>query len=332
MKKKKKKRSSLKKKKLVKKPIEYDYHLPVMLKQCCDYLITDCEGTYIDGTLGGGGHTEEILTRLGPKGRLYSFDKDLTAIEHCNAKFADELSKGEESKLIIVNDCFSNAGSHKDFRGEFQGVLLDLGVSSRQLDESRRGFSYRVNSRLDMRFSSHGRSAEELLNAAKEEELENILRTYGEEPFSGRIARRIGEVRRASPLKYTFDLRNIIEEVVPGNLRFKALSRVFQALRIAVNEELNVLEKTLNNSLEFLAPGARIVIMSYHSLEDRIVKNFFRQHSKVRKFSKSNSDNDEANNVPKLKLVAGKPITADFKEITANPRARSAKLRVAEII
>lgn len=327
---KKSKKSSFKKKKREKNPVEYDYHLPVFLKEACDFLVTSPDGIYMDGTLGGGGHSSEIISRLSPKGRLYSFDKDIIAIRHCEAKFAEELAKGPDSKIELVNDCFSSAGSFEKFRGESQGVLLDLGLSSRQLDESRRGFSYRVNSRLDMRFGSHGRSAEELLNAAKEEELEKILRTYGEEPFSGKIARRIGELRRASPLKFTFDLRNIVEESVPAHMKYKSLSRVFQALRIAVNKELEVLEQTLNDSLDFLAPGGRIVIISYHSLEDRIVKLFFKEHSKKKRPSYSNSISNEANYVPKLKVITAKPLIPKYDEITINPRARSAKMRIAE--
>ncbi len=304
----------------------YDYHLPVMLKQTCDYLVTDPEGVYIDGTLGGGGHSAEILSRLSPKGRLYSFDKDPEAIAHCTAKFAEELSRGPESRISIINDCYSSAVEHRNFRGELTGVLLDLGLSSRQLDSSRRGFSYRANSRIDMRFGSLGGSAEELLNAAKEEELEFILRTYGEEPFSKTLARRISQIRRATPLRYTFELRSVVEDVVPKPMHSKSLSRVFQALRIAVNSELDVLSKALDSYLEPLAPGGRIVILSYHSLEDRIVKQFFKVNSKLSK----NIDNNIAKGVPIIKVITPKPLAPDESEIAANPRARSAKLRVAE--
>lgn len=305
---------------------DYDYHLPVLLMKSCDLLVTNPDGVYIDGTLGGGGHSAEILGRLSPEGRLYSFDKDPEAIEHSSAKFADELAKGDSSRIIIIEDCFSNADEHINFRGELTGVLLDLGLSSRQLDSSRRGFSHRANSRIDMRFSSHGGSAEELLNAAKEEELEFIFRNYGEEQFSKMLARRISQIRRVTPLRYTYELRAIVEDIVPGVMTGKSLSRVFQALRIAVNNELDVLTKALESYLVGLAAGGRIVVISYHSLEDRIVKQFIKSHSK---FSKNVKD-IITNNVPVLNALTIKPIEPEDSEIRINPRARSAKLRAAE--
>lgn len=309
---------------------DYDYHLPVLLKDSVDFLASDPNGIYIDGTLGGGGHSNEILSRLGPQGRLYSFDKDEEAIEHCKNRFADELQKGEDSRIILVNDCFSNANDIlENRRGATQGFLLDLGVSSRQLDESRRGFTYRVNSRLDMKFGSHGKSAEDLLNAAKEEELERILRLYGEEPFSRVIARRLVEKRRAVPLLNTFDLRGVVEEVVPQSLIFKALSRVFQAVRIAVNDELSVLENTLSNSMPLFKKGGRFVVISYHSLEDRIVKNFFRENSRIQC---TITNGIPTNSVPDFKLLFTKPYLPNEEEIKSNPRARSAKMRIAEKI
>ncbi len=309
---------------------EYDYHLPVLLKESVDYLVRDPEGTYIDGTLGGGGHTAEILRRLGKKGRIISFDKDEAAIAHCRARFREELDKRNESRLLIVNDCFSGLKSLKNHRGDTQGVLLDLGLSSRQLDDSRRGFSYRTNSRIDMRFGSSGRSAEELLNAAEEDEIVKILREYGEEPFALKIARRITQIRRVTPLSYTFDLKAAVIDSVPRHMVNKSLSRVFQALRIAVNNELEVLKDALDGSLEVLAPGGRIVIISYHSLEDRIVKNFFRDNSRLSK--NANTNDEKANTMPKLKILTKKPVVPDNDEKLRNPRSRSAKMRVAEIL
>ncbi len=306
----------------------YDYHLPVMLSQSCDLLVTNPGGVYVDGTLGGGGHSAEILGRLSPQGNLYSFDKDPEAIEHCTAKFAGELTKGSSSRMTIINDCFSKANQHINFRGELTGVLLDLGLSSRQLDSSRRGFSHRANSRIDMRFSSHGGSAEELLNAAKEEELESIFRNYGEEPFSKTLARRISQIRRVTPLRYTYELRAAVEDVVPAAMQKKSLSRVFQALRIAVNNELDVLASALGMYLGELASGGRIVVLSYHSLEDRIVKQFIKSNSKLSK----NAEHKVANSVPILKAITAKPLEPSDSEIRLNPRARSAKLRAAEKI
>lgn len=309
---------------------EYDYHLPVFLKTAVDYLVTNPDGSYIDGTLGGGGHTEEILRRLGDLGELHSFDRDELAIEHCRSKLRGELERADKSRLTLHNECYSNAVNIQGIRGRFDGILLDLGLSSRQLDESRRGFSYRLDTPLDMRFGPDGKTAEEILHAAKEEEITTILRKFGEEPFAGKIARRIIERRRAFLFKTTFDLRAVVEESVPNHLLSKTLSRVFQAFRIAVNHELEVLDFTLHNCLKILNPNARIVVMSYHSLEDRIVKTFFKEHSSAKQ--KYNSDNEVTKSMPLLKILTNKPLIPDDAEIAGNPRARSAKLRVAEVI
>jgi 16S rRNA (cytosine1402-N4)-methyltransferase len=302
---------------------DYEYHLPVMLDECCDWLITDRNGLYADGTLGGGGHTAEILKRLDVGGRLISFDADPVAIQYCTAKFSDELAKGEESKLILRHANFFEACSTEEIHlRKVNGLLLDLGVSSRQLDTEHRGFSYRANTRLDMRFGTEGRSAEEIINTAEEDELERILRNYGEEPFARAIARRIVERRRAVPLQTTQDLRFIVEETTPQSTHAKTLARVFQAIRIAVNRELEILEGTLRGIIPLLAPHGRIVVMSYHSLEDRIVKTVFKEESE--------KDFKDSAKQPLLKILTPKPILPSQKEIEENPRARSAKLRVAE--
>jgi 16S rRNA (cytosine1402-N4)-methyltransferase len=309
---------------------EYEYHLPVMLSKACDFLVKKPDGKYIDGTLGGGGHSGEILRRLSPRGSLYSFDKDEQAISFCREKFWGELQRGEESRLRLINECFSKACSITGVEGGFDGILLDLGLSSRQLDESRRGFSYRKDSSLDMRFGPDGKTAEEILHAAKEEEIIAILRDYGEEPFAHRIARRIMLQRRAFPFKTTFALRSVVEESVPEQHRSKSLSRVFQAFRIAVNNELEVLYDTLHNCLPIMSDGARIVVISYHSLEDRIVKSFFKERA-VKK-AQIKSDSDLTKSVPLLKILTPKPVLPDDDEIARNPRARSAKMRVAEVV
>ncbi len=307
--------------------VEYDYHLPVLLDEVLDYLNIKEDGIYIDGTLGGGGHSAEILRRLGKTGKLLAFDKDEMAIEHCRIRFSEELSLGENSRIELINECFSEACSI--IRKRANGILLDLGVSSRQLDDGHRGFSYRVESPLNLRFSSHGITAEDLLNTAQERELESILRLYGEEPFAKRIARRISQRRRAFPLQTTTDLRNIIEESVPSTQLFKSLSRTFQALRIAINDELGVLHKILSNVVPILADNGRIVVISYHSLEDRIVKTNFKEFS-IKKYS------DDPLPVlvreAQLKILTPKPILPTEEEIKRNPRARSAKMRIAERI
>lgn len=304
--------------------IEY-YHTPVLLKEVIELLVTDPNGIYVDGTIGGGGHSQGILEKLGTNGRIFGFDKDIEAIEFCREKFKGELEKGEFSRIELFNDCFSNACSITRHRGKWSGFLLDLGVSSRQLDESRRGFSYRAVGPLDLRFSPHGRTAEDLVNAANEEDLAALLRRYGEEPYAKKIARSIVQQRKIAPLKTTVDLAKVVENSVPKKHLKKSLSRVFQAIRIAINNELEVLEKALTNSLECLSVGGRIVVISYHSLEDRIVKNFFRNFSVKRK-------EQSATIVPKLKILTKKPIVPSEEEIKSNPRSRSAKLRAAEII
>jgi 16S rRNA (cytosine1402-N4)-methyltransferase len=324
-----KKKKGIKNKKFlsVEDAAEYDYHLPVMLRRTIDYLVTDVNGIYVDGTLGGGGHAAEILSRLSFGGKLLAFDKDEEAIEHCRAKFWGELST-DTPRIVFVNDSFDKACDLAE-RGRISGILLDLGLSSHQLDDGERGFSFRQNAPIDMRFGGKGESAETLLNASGAEELERIFSRYGEEPFSRSIARRIAEVTRATPIKNTFDLANIIDQIVPKRFLNKTLARVFQAIRIAVNHELDVLETTLKNIPDSLASGGRIVVLSYHSLEDRIVKNVFRDKSKI---IQSDSPFAEPAALPTLKIITNKPIIADESELTENPRARSAKLRVAEKI
>ncbi|MFZ9760080.1 MAG: 16S rRNA (cytosine(1402)-N(4))-methyltransferase RsmH [Candidatus Kapaibacteriota bacterium] len=298
---------------------EYDYHLPVMLHECIDALMT-CgpDGTYIDGTLGGGGHTAEILSRLNEQGTLISYDADPDAIAHCTEKFTS-IIEAQPGQLYLRNKNFVSMIEDDIREQSISGVLLDLGVSSRQLDKGQRGISYRFNTKLDMRFGPEGQTAEELLNTIEEGKLHHILRGFGEEPFARIIARRIVERRRAAPLQSTYDLRHIIEECVPPHIVSKSLARVFQAIRIAVNGELDVLERTIRGIVPKLITGGRIVILSYHSLEDRIVKHVFKELA-------SRSDEHE----PYLRIITNKPIEASEEEISGNPRARTAKLRIAE--
>lgn len=312
------------------KAIDYDYHLPVLLEKSVDLLITNPDGMYLDGTLGGGGHSAEILRRLGEGGKLLAFDKDDEAIAHCTKKFWGELAKGDNSRIVLHNMPFEKACSIKEVNGNAQGVLLDLGVSSRQLDTSHRGFSYRMDTSLDMRFVPDGTTAQEIINSARQEEIERILLHYGEEPFARVIARRIVEKRRAFPINTTFALRSIVEESVPSKLVYNSLSRVFQAFRIAVNRELDVLQEALENFFQALAPEGRIVVISYHSLEDRIVKQFFKEHSQKSHLSKYKTEEKTANSMPKLRILTTKPILPTESEIETNPRSRSAKIRAAE--
>jgi len=290
-------------------------------------LVTRQDGTYVDGTLGGGGHAAEIVVRLKSGGKLIAYDKDEEAIEYCRAGVLGGISSSTDMpKVVFINDSFDKACGISE---GIDGIMLDLGLSSRQLDEAERGFSFKRNASVDMRFGGKGESAEDILNAYSADELADIFRKYGEEPFAKAIARRIVGVRRATPLETTYDLANVVVSVVPQRFLNKALARIFQAVRIAVNRELDILEYTLNNISGVLRSGGRIVVISYHSLEDRIVKNIFRTKSRPQKFDDIYG---KAIDVPELKIITKKPIVPDDEELERNPRARSAKLRVAEKI
>lgn len=309
---------------------EYDYHDPVLLKECLHFLIVNKNGLYLDGTLGGGGHTAAILENLEPSGKLISFDKDPDAIDHCQKRFSTQIENGV---LQLRNASFDEACSIKENDGKVSGLLLDLGVSSHQLDGSSRGISYRYDSELDMRFGTEGETAKDFLQTASEEELIQVFEDYGEDPYSKKIARRIIEVRRASSLKTTTDLKQLIAELVPEKFLYKTLSRIFQAIRIRVNTELTILEKTLNCIIPKLETGGRIVVISYHSLEDRIVKDIFKKQAAKKRLSITKEEKYFGNFVdivPNIKLITKTPIVPTKKEIDANKRARSAKLRIAE--
>ncbi|MBX7156663.1 MAG: 16S rRNA (cytosine(1402)-N(4))-methyltransferase RsmH [Candidatus Kapaibacterium sp.] len=315
---------------------EYNYHLPVMLQETLNLLVTNPNGIYIDGTLGGGGHAAEIVKRL-DSGCLYAFDADEEAILHCRGAFADELARGEESRIALVHANYSDfelACSKKEKiredvsdDGGIAGMLLDLGVSSRQLDSGGRGISHRFDSPLDMRFGGSAHTtASEIINTADESELLSILRTYGEEPFARPIVRRIMQRRNTVLFTTTGELRAVVEESVPPPQRAKALARVFQAFRIAVNRELEVLEETLRNVIPHLTIGGRIVVITYHSLEDRIVKHIFKEESTTIHATMPGEITIPA----RMKLLTPKPMLPTEEEILRNPRARSAKVRAVE--
>ena len=287
------------------------YHIPVMLQECLEALQIIPHGTYVDGTLGGGGHTAAMLDRLGPEGHLISFDADDVAIAHCHQRFADELAKGNQARLRLVYANFSTMSEHLP-RGTVNGVLLDLGVSSYQFDHHERGFSFRLQAPLDMRFMAEGETAADILNSRPEEALSTLFFTYGDEPQSRRLAKAVVQRRAIAPLRTTLDLRDLVVQQIPPHHQAKTLARLFQALRIAVNDELGRLERTLMDLIPLLAPGGRVVVMSYHSGEDRIVKNVFRDHTDL------------------LKIITKKAVEASDAEQQANPRSRSARLRVAE--
>jgi 16S rRNA (cytosine1402-N4)-methyltransferase len=279
------------------------------------------------------------------RGKIFAFDKDISAIERAISTFEEEFKK-PSPRIVLFNKSFSKARAICEVRGNApNGILLDLGVSSKQLDSAQRGISYRINSPLDMRFDSESNisrgsdqiTAKDILNSRTEDELTAMFRNYGEEPKSGAIARRIIEARRAKTLETTYDLRAIIEDCTPKVHHFKTLSRIFQAIRIEVNQELEELTTTLKDIIDILKPNGRIVVISYHSLEDRIVKQIFKENSftvKTNKYAGDKIDkeltNYLSNTMPKLKLITAKPIIPSENEIKRNPRARSAKMRVAE--
>lgn len=295
---------------------EHRYHEPVMLRETVELLLTDPDGIYLDGTLGGGGHAAAILDGL-QEGKLIGYDRDPDAIAACRGAFGKELARGKRSRLELVQGSYVLACSREDLRGQVQGIVLDLGVSSHQLDEPERGFSYRFDAPLDLRFGGKNSSeptAAELLASLDERAIADILYRYGEERSSRRIARAIVTARRLAPVRTTGQLRAIVERCVHPRQRYDALSRVFQALRIAVNRELEDLETFLACIPHMLRPQGRVVVITYHSLEDRIVKGAFRQHA--------------ANG--RLQILTRKPLRPCDEEVARNKRSRSAKLRAAE--
>lgn len=299
-----------------------DYHIPVLLKETLEYLIWDRSGLYVDGTLGGGGHAKEILASLDSGGKLFAFDKDPDAIEYNRKKFADQLQM-PQPKIVLVNMGFEEASSIEELNGNLSGILLDLGVSSKQFDSGENGMSFRFDTKLDMRFGNAGLSALDIINSYDEKELYILLKTLGEEPFARPIAKAI--FKNKSGIQTTFQLRNLIEEIVPKKLFSKSLARVFQAFRIAVNNELNALDITISNCVPLLKVGGVCVIISYHSLEDRIVKQKFKEFEGEVKHINKYSTEEHKNN---FKILTKNPILPSEQELTQNPRSRSAKLRV----
>lgn len=291
------------------------YHVPVMVEKVVEFWYTTPDGIYVDGTIGGGGHTAALLERLQQGGYIIGMDRDPDAITYCRHRFAEAIQQG---RLRLLQANFRQACELlRDIRGKVQGFLLDLGLSWHQVDTPARGFTFRARASLDMRFGPDSpQTAEALLAAASEEELASLFRRYGEEPRARALARRIVQRRRSAPLRTTADLRAVVEEVIPPPHRRKTLARIFQALRIAVNDELGALRDTLACSPDLLAPGGRLVVLCYHSLEDRLVKEFLQKHS--------------TNRMPLFRLLTRKPVRPSADEIHRNPRARSARLRAAE--
>lgn len=305
-----------------------NYHTPVLLKESLELLITKKNGVYFEGTAGFGGHTEGILKRLNKNGKLIATDKDENAFKFCKERFRSD------KRFSIYNTTFSNIDiiSKIEFIEKFDGIFVDLGVSSYQLDNIEAGFTFREDSPLDLRMNKkEGITAADVLNNFSESELANILFKYGEEKNSKKIAKRIIKERSRNKFKTTFQLRKIIEEIVPQRYVIKTLTRVFQALRIYVNNELEELKIFLDKSVQLLNEKGRIVVITYHSLEDRIVKEKFKYEA-LKCICPKETPICICGKVQRLKLINTKPITPSSVEIQENKRARSAKLRAAERI
>jgi 16S rRNA (cytosine1402-N4)-methyltransferase len=302
--------------------MDTSYHVPVLLTQALDVLVTDERGIYVDGTVGGGGHAEQICLRLTGNGTLYCFDRDEEALRHAGARLARF-----GTRVRFVHADYASLVTELSGRGvdRIQGLLLDLGVSSHQLDDESRGFSFRGDETLDMRMDSSGtRTAKDIVNSYSDERLAEVLWKFGEERNSRRIARQIVKAR---PIETTGELRRVVEKA--GGQPVKTLARVFQAIRIEVNNELGSLRRGLEDATSMLASGGRMVVIAYHSLEDRIVKEFFKSASATVQPSGHKLVPDKTLS-PALRMVTRKPVTPAPDEIARNPRARSAKMRVAE--
>lgn len=302
-------------------------HITVLLGEAVDALITDPSGVYIDGTFGRGGHSGLILKSLSEKGRLLAIDKDVSAIETAAAKF------GDDQRFEIAHDSFASLETLINTRGlvgKVSGILLDLGVSSPQLDEAERGFSFMNDGPLDMRMDqTRGESAADWVNRADEDELVFVLREYGEEKFAKRMARAIIAERIKKPFTRTSHLAEVVKEANPAWEKGKhPATRAFQAIRIHINRELADLEAVLAQSVKVLAPGGRLVVISFHSLEDRLVKRFIRQQEQGDPVPRGLPIRDEQLNKTMRSLT--KALKASDEEVNQNVRSRSAVMRVAE--
>ena len=305
-------------------------HKPVLLHECLDALAIKPDGVYLDGTLGRAGHSLEIVRRLTAGGRLIALDRDETAIEAAQRRLADYMDRVTlvHSNFSALDDVLRELG----VRG-VDGMLFDLGVSSPQLDDAARGFSYKQDAPLDMRMDeSASYTARELVNTVSYEELKRILYEYGEERYAPAIAKKICAYRTEKPIETTLELADLIRSAMPAAaLREKQhpAKRSFQAIRIAVNDELKAVQEAMERSIDLLAPGGRLAVITFHSLEDRIVKNAFRSAAQGCTCPKD-FPVCVCGKQAKVKLVARKPLLPSMEEIARNPRARSAKLRVCE--
>lgn len=303
-------------------------HISVLLNECIDGLNIREDGIYVDGTAGGAGHSREIAKRL-TTGKLFALDQDPDAV----AVASERLSEYPCAKVIRTNFSMMDIALEKENIFGVDGVLLDLGVSSHQLDQRERGFSYLADAPLDMRMSQSGTSAKDIVNTYDEEELSRILWDYGEEKFARRIASNIVKRRQDKPVETTFELAEIIKSSMPASAKRdkNPCKRSFQAIRIAVNEELDVLYSGLDKAFELLNPGGRLVVITFHSLEDRIVKQKYAQWGKGCTCP-PDFPQCVCGKKPRAKLLNRKPTVASAEELSKNKRSKSAKLRILEKI
>ena len=303
-----------------------EYHVPVLLKESVDALITDPSGFYIDATYGGGGHSAEILSRLSPEGRLMAFDRDSDAI----------AGRMDDPRLILIHNNYRFVHNFallearkaaRDFREcGVDGILADLGVSSHQFDTAGRGFSFRYDAPLDMRMNTlGGQTAADVVNTYGQEQLETVFRLYGEVENARRVASLIVSASDKAEIRTTGDLDTAIKQALPAFAEHKYLAKVYQALRIEVNQEMRSLGKFLDGAAKSLRPGGRLVVITYHSLEDRMVKNFIKSGNIEGTVEKDIYGRSDA----PLRALDRKPVLPQESEIAANTRARSAKLRTA---
>ncbi|MDP4179784.1 MAG: 16S rRNA (cytosine(1402)-N(4))-methyltransferase RsmH [Bacillota bacterium] len=305
-------------------------HKPVLLNECIEYLNIKPDGIYVDGTLGGAGHSSSIYEKLNEDGALIGLDQDAFAIETSAKRLKELAGKG---KIILVNSNFKNIKEicmDLAVRG-VDGVLLDLGVSSHQLDEPERGFSYQNDAPLDMRMDRNNKlNAEIVVNEYDENRIKEIIRDFGEEKWAARIASFIARAREKNRIKTTFELVDIIKAAIPSAARRDGphpAKRTFQAIRIEVNNELGILKQTIDDIVSVLNPGGRLLIITFHSLEDRIVKNEFLKKAKPCTCPKE-FPVCICGNKTEVEILTRKPVVSLEEELDENPRARSAKLRV----
>ena len=296
-----------------------EYHNPVLLFPSVDALVQNPSGVYADATFGGGGHSREIIGRLAPDGRLISFDRDEDALKNAI----------DDPRFTLIHNNFRFIHNYAlvECPGGFDGILADLGVSSHQFDTADRGFSFRYSAPLDMRMNVQGdKTAADIVNSYTQEELEKVLKIYGEVDNARRVAQLMVAARAKAPILTTDDLDKSIAAALPSFAGHKYLAKVYQALRIEVNDEMRSLEKFLEGAAAALRTGGRLVVITYHSLEDRMVKNFIRTGNVEGNEKKDVFGNTDA----PLRAVNRKPILPEEEEIASNTRARSAKLRIAE--